>query len=219
MKRVVDVLYGMKGYPNATRFTEFATDFFANATLPTLTQVFAVAVTQTSATPGTVCTIYGKNKTRGTSMTSGNLVGTRGEVEITAGCTCSGVYLYGIQGKLITNASTITNGSYAGVFGQIDMSSATINGGKIAALYGDVYGVSSGTKSNIDGAYIEHVGGGVINSMFKAIAKSTYVFDLASNTHNQMSTSGTVGDTVAKGWLKIFVEGVVRYIPLADSAS
>jgi hypothetical protein len=30
MKRTVDVLYGLKGYPNAARFAEFHTDFFAN---------------------------------------------------------------------------------------------------------------------------------------------------------------------------------------------
>jgi len=27
MKRVVDVLYGLRGYPNAARFTDFKTDF------------------------------------------------------------------------------------------------------------------------------------------------------------------------------------------------
>lgn len=37
MKRVVDVLYGLKGYPNAARFTTFKTDLFANGSTPTMT--------------------------------------------------------------------------------------------------------------------------------------------------------------------------------------
>jgi hypothetical protein len=32
MKRVVDVLYGMKGYPNAARFAEFKVDLYGNGT-------------------------------------------------------------------------------------------------------------------------------------------------------------------------------------------
>lgn len=37
MKRVVDVLYGLKGYPNSSRFTEFKTDLFANGDTPCIT--------------------------------------------------------------------------------------------------------------------------------------------------------------------------------------
>ena len=36
MKRVVDVLYGLKGYPNAARFTDFKTDLFANGDTPSI---------------------------------------------------------------------------------------------------------------------------------------------------------------------------------------
>jgi len=175
-----------------------------------------VTLTQTLATPGTVRSIYGKNVTRGTSQTSGNLVGVRGEVNITAGCAVSTSYLYGTQGKLITNASTLTSGTFAGVYGQLDVSSATINGGKIAALSADIYGFTSGSSNYIDGVYVEHVAGGVINSMFKAIAKSNYVFDLASNTHTQMGVTGAA--TTAAGWLKINVEGSTRYINLWSTA-
>jgi len=37
MKRVVDVLYGLRGYPNAARFTDFKTDLFANGSTPSIT--------------------------------------------------------------------------------------------------------------------------------------------------------------------------------------
>jgi hypothetical protein len=36
MKRLVDVLYGLKGYPNSSRFTNFKTDLFANGSTPAI---------------------------------------------------------------------------------------------------------------------------------------------------------------------------------------
>jgi len=36
MKRVVDVLYGLKGYPNSERFGDFKTDLFANGDTPSI---------------------------------------------------------------------------------------------------------------------------------------------------------------------------------------
>jgi hypothetical protein len=177
-----------------------------------------VTITQTSASPGTHRAIVGKQTTF-TSMTSGNVVGVRGEV--TLGGTATSVFLYGVQGKIITGAQTIaTAAAYiAGVFGQLDVSGGTITTCKMAGLVSDIYGAGAGSYM-IDGVYVEHVGGGVINSLFKAIGKSDYVFDLASNTHTNMSSSGTPGAcTGATGWIKCLVEGAVRYIPLSSSVS
>ena len=42
MKRTIGTLYGLKGYPNATRFAEFKTDFFANGSTPAITMDTAV---------------------------------------------------------------------------------------------------------------------------------------------------------------------------------
>ncbi len=52
MKRLVDVLYGIKGYPNAARFTTFKTDFFANGSTPGITMDTATTngVSVTAAT-------------------------------------------------------------------------------------------------------------------------------------------------------------------------
>jgi hypothetical protein len=52
MKRLVDVLYGLKGYPNAARFTAFKTDFFANGSTPGITMDTAVTngISVTAAT-------------------------------------------------------------------------------------------------------------------------------------------------------------------------
>jgi hypothetical protein len=42
MKRVVDALYGLKGYPNAAYFTAFKTDLMANGSTPAITMNTAV---------------------------------------------------------------------------------------------------------------------------------------------------------------------------------
>ena len=99
----------------------------------------------------------------------------------------------------------------------ISASGSTFTSGHIAAVIADIQAVP--TSSNIDLFYGESATGNPINSFLKGFGKATYVFDLASNTHTQMSTTGTAGTTTAKGWLKVLVEGVTRYIPLSDSAT
>ncbi len=136
------------------------------------------------------------------------------------GGACSGTaYLYGVQGKAFTGANTWTGTALAGAYAPLDVSSGTITSGHVAAIQANIYGANSGTIP-MEGIYVEHAGGGVINSFLQCFGKSTYVFDFASNTHNQMSTTGTPGAvTGGTGWLKVLVEGAVRYIPLASSVS
>jgi hypothetical protein len=191
------------------------------ATLPAPTSGinngFAISLTGGDAAPGTARAIIGAATTFST-MTSGNIVGVRGEVNM-AGATSGTSYLYGVQGKAITGANTFTGTALAGVYAQIDVSTGTITSGHVAALQANIYGANSGTIP-MEGIYIESAGGGVINSFMQCFGKSTYVFDFASNTHNQMSTTGTPGAvTGGTGWLKVLVEGSVRYIPLASSVS
>uniref|UniRef100_A0A6M3XTP7 Uncharacterized protein n=1 Tax=viral metagenome TaxID=1070528 RepID=A0A6M3XTP7_9ZZZZ len=174
-----------------------------------------LAYTSASATPGTVRTLVG-DMTTYSSMSSGNLVGIRGTVTMAGNNT--GGYLYGAQGKAITGAYSFAGTVLAGLYGQIDVSGGTITSGHVAAIQANIYGANSGSIP-MEGIYIESAGGGVINSFIQCFGKSDYVFDVASNTHVQMSTTGTVGSTASKGWLKVLVEGSVRYIPLADSVS
>jgi hypothetical protein len=152
------------------------------------------------------------------SIASGNIVPIRGAVTLATGTTNTGAYIYGVQGKVITGAATINQGSAftAGVFGQLDVSGGTLTAGHIAAVIGEVYGLSSGTAAALDIFYAQHAGGGVANSFFKGFGKTTYVFDFASNTHTQMGTTGAA--TTAAGWLKINVEGATRYINLWSTA-
>ena len=174
-----------------------------------------LAYTSASATPGTVRTLVG-NMTTHSSMSSGNLVGVRGTVTMAGGNT--GGYLYGAQGKATTGANAFAGTVLAGLYGQIDVSGGTITSGHVAAIQANIYGANSGSIP-MEGIYVEHAGGGVINAFLQCFGKSDYVFDVSSNTHTQMSTTGSAGATASKGWLKVLVDGSPRYIPLTDSVT
>ncbi len=175
------------------------------------------AYTGTAAAASTHRAITGAATTY-TSMTSGNLVGVRGSITMGGACS-STAYLYGAQGKAITGANTFSGTALAGVYGQIDVSSGTISSGHVAAIQANIYGANSGTIP-MEGLYIEHAGGAVINSLIQMFGKSTYVFDISSNTHTNVSTTGTPGAvTGGTGWIKCYIDGAVRYIPLASSVS
>jgi hypothetical protein len=178
------------------------------------TRPATVSVTETRAATGTLRAITGEYTTAAT-MTSGNLVGVRGAVTMPSGAAISGSYLYGTQGKVITGTGTFSGTSLAGVYGQLDVTGGTISAGNVAAIQANIYGANSGSFA-LDGIYVEHAGGGVINSLLRLFGKSTYVFDLASNTHTQMGLTGAA--TTAAGWLKINVEGSTRYINLWSTA-
>lgn len=179
--------------------------------LTTFTGKIATALTGASATPGTNRAVYGKYTTF-TSMTSGNLVGVRGE--ITLGGNASGTaYLYGTQGKIITGSNTIDVGSsyVAAVFAQYDATGATITSGYNCAVAADIFGVSSGTKA-IDMFYGQHADGGTINAYLRAYGKATTVFEFDTNGGAQAGT--TESTATAAGFLKVIVDGATRYIQL-----
>ena len=182
----------------------------------------AAATTITSATPATTRLVLSEVTVTpaGSSASvaaNGSLAAVRGVTTLTAANTLADGFLYGVQGKVVATGATIASSPdhIAGVYGQLDMAGATLTGaGHVAAVIGSIQGTP--TSANVDLFYGESVTGNVINSMFKAICKSTYVFDLASNTHTQMGVTGAA--TTAAGWLKINVEGVTRYINLWSTA-
>jgi hypothetical protein len=154
------------------------------------------------------------------AFASGNLVGVRGSITIPAGGSVTGGYLYGIQGKAITGTGTFAGAVLAGVYGQLDVTGGTVSSGNVAAIHANLYGYTAGTSTVITGLYVEHAGGGVIDSLARLFGKSTYVFDIASNTHTQVSLTGTCTTPgAAHGWLAIKVDGSLRYIPLAAAVS
>lgn len=180
------------------------------------TAAVGVTATQTSATPGTVRGIYLKETTH-SSMTSGNVVGVRGEVTV-GGTVSTGVYLYGTQGKLIGGSNTITagNGMVCGIYGQLDVSGTTIASGWVSAIHADIYGANSGSI-DINLISATHAGGGVINALLSLFGKSDYVFDISSNTHDNVGTTGTV--TTDDGYIKVLIDGSARYIGLGSTVA
>ena len=153
-------------------------------------EMLELSRTMASATPGTVRTIYGQIETMAgatsatATMTSGNLVGVRGEVDINEG-TITGSYLYGCQGKGIMNASSIINdGSayFCGVCGQIDLSLGTTTSGHIAAVIANIYDSSNSARASADVYYAEtplHGSGFYANSVLRGIGSYTYGLDLS----------------------------------------
>ena len=183
----------------------------------------SLAKTITSATPATTRLVQSElTVTPSTTVavgSNGSLAAVRGAVTLTTAKSLTDGFMYGVQGKVVGDGSTIAVGSdhIAGLLGQLSMTGTTVTSAHMAGVISSIQGTP--TNSNIDLFYGESATGNVINAMFKAFAKSDYVFDLASNVHTQMSLTGTAGASTAKGWLKVLVDGEVRYIALTDSVS
>jgi hypothetical protein len=172
-------------------------------------------LTAVSATPGTSRAIYGKYTTF-TSMTSGNLVGTRGEVTMGGNVTGT-AFLYGAQGKIITGANTIDVGSsyVAGVYGQLDLTGATVTSGYVCGVASDIFGVTGTVAADL--FYGQHANSGTINAFLRAYGKATSVFEFDVNGGTQASTAA-VSSATGAGYLRIKVDGAVRYINLYSGA-
>ena len=198
-----------------------------NNTSGQLTQNIAALnnVANTSATPGTVRSIYGEITSTATTQTSGNLVGVRGSVTFVGSSTSA--YIYGTQGKLIASGTLASGQFQAGVFGQLDIHAATINGGQLAPIWGD-YGTTSGTLSDQTGLY----GIAMTNTTAAVLQGQIYLYGGAQNLMYLNTNAGLSGVTYFKNagtgsgsWgngtpptptkvLKISVDGTAYYLPL-----
>ena len=177
-----------------------------------------------SATPGTIRALKGLEVGTATTMTSGNLVGVRGEVDYVG---ASGGFLYGVQGKIIPTGTLSGSSWNAGIFGQLDISAATVNAGQMAPIWGD-YGATSGTLTDQTGLY----GIAMTNTTAAVLAGQLYLYGGATNlmllnTNAGLSgttyfkaagtSAGSAGDTSkcnATEVLTISVNGTTYYIPL-----
>ncbi len=149
-----------------------------------------VTMTQPLATPGTIRLLYGKQITFST-MSSGNLVGVRGEILIPDSAVISGTaFLYGVQGKFImgttggTGSTSISVGSshVCGVLGQLDISNGTTTAGHIACIIASVQDTSSTLRTQVQGIYVEaptYGSGGGINSILQGNGGATTILEMA----------------------------------------
>ncbi len=142
--------------------------------------------TQTSATPGTVRTLTGKMVESATVMTSGNVVGLRGEVDCVG---ASGGFLYGVQGKVLPTGTISSSAWVAGVFGQLDLSGATLTSGQTAPIWAD-YGTTA-TAGTYTGARM-YAG---TNTTAAILNSQIYLFGGATNLLELNDNTGLVGAT------------------------
>lgn len=176
------------------------------------------SVTTSSATPGTIRSIKGLMIGTNATMSSGNLVGVRGEVDCVG---ASGGFLYGVQGKVIPTGTLSGSSWTAGVFGQLDISSATVNAGQTAAVWGDM-GTTSGTITSATGMRMfsgTNTTAATLNSMIYLYGKTSNLFELAANGSTYISSggSGAPSGTIKK--IAITIEGVQYYLLAATVIS
>lgn len=181
-----------------------------------------VASSTASATPSTIRALRGAMTGTNATMTSGNLVGVRGEVNVVG---ASGGFLYGAQGKIIATGTLSGSAWTAGVFGQLDISAATINAGQTAAIWGD-YGTSSGTLTDVTGmrgVAMTNTTAAILHAQDYRYGNATYLLELAGaggtlNFYAAAGTSaGSAGDAThcaAQQVIAIEVNGVACFIPV-----
>lgn len=189
-------------------------------TLVALAGIGPMVVTTTTAlaAPGTIRSLTGKVIETATVMTSGNIVGVRGEADLVG---ASGGFVYGLQGKVITTGTLSGSVWVAPVFAQLDISTATVNAAQLAPIWAD-YGATSGTITSATGMRMfagTNTTAATLNSMIYLYGKATQLLELDLNGSTYISTggSGTLSGTINK--IAITVEGVQYYIPCATVIS
>jgi hypothetical protein len=168
--------------------------------------------TTASATPGTVRALKGLMTGTNATMTSGNLTGVRGEVDLVG---ASGGFVYGVQGKVIPTG-TLSGSVWApAVFGQYDLSGATLNAGQIAAIWGDM-GATGGTFTDVTGARMfagtNTIASLTLNSMIYLYGKATSLFELSGSSSTYISAAAGATPSGDLQKLAITIDGVVHYI-------
>ena len=209
-------------------------NFLAGGTTPVKS-----VYTSSSATPGTVRDIWGTAKVGAAlTMTSGNLVGVRGEQDVPSGTTAgTSAFLYGAQGKLIGGGTYASGLNACGLCGQWDFSTGTYTAGTVSVLWLDAGASASSSAQSTSFGGDSHIlrmtnttnaGAALTSDIIYAYANSNYFMTLGApaNTINYFATAGTGGTScgasggaVAAKVLKISVGGVDYWIPLCSSNS
>lgn len=154
--------------------------------LASITVPVKTAVTLLSATPGNVKGLWGMQTTAAT-MTSGTIIGTRGEVDIPNSGNLGGGaanYAYGTQGKIAAGTGTTIDcgsGHVAGILGQLDISGATTTSGHIAPVISSIQDSAGIARTTVNGFYAElpaYGSGALMNSVLQGVGAANYGLDL-----------------------------------------
>lgn len=167
MKRVVDVLYGLKGYPNANQFTNFKTDLFAYGDTPAITMNKAV--------------------TNGISVTGATTTGIRVTGNATTAFAClTGTFGTGISlaGTLITgiNIGTCTTG--------VTIVGNVTTGFNLTGNATSAYKITSGTVANA----FELAAAANVTNLFKFNAIAGCILAVDVNPADDPSDGGLGAD-------------------------
>jgi hypothetical protein len=187
-----------------------------NSTFTTLSSLGSLApvvdlTSVTSATPGTVRAITGLISQTATTMTSGNIVGVRGAVNMVG---ASGGFVYGVQGKVIPTGTLSGSVWVAPVFAQLDISGATVNAAQLAPVWAD-YGATSGTMTDATGCRMfagTNTTAATLNSMIYLYGKSTNLLELSGSSSTYISTAAGTTPSGDLKKLAITIDGVTHYI-------
>jgi len=197
MKRVVDVLYGLKGYANATKFAEFKTDLFANGATPAITMDTATTngISITGATT-TGISVTGQSTATGIWLlrTAPTVVYNAIYPSIVASSNWTGS-LAGVR-SLITSSATGAIGNARSVMGILVMSAQPSSQGHTAAGYFETTATAAAT--NITGviSLVQAQGAGgastpFINIINASSVKSTVLMEIGTGGAVGTSTDGT----------------------------
>jgi hypothetical protein len=109
----------------------------------------------------------------------------------------------------------------AGIYGQLDVTGGTVSAGNVGAVQANIYGLTSGTSTIINGIYVESAGGGVMSSQIRMFGKATYVFDIETNVHSTEASNTCTPSAVtgATGGIHVRIDGTAKWIPLAATCS
>ena len=147
-----------------------------------------------------------------------------------SGASCASMFAAQFICEVDAGATVLTAGGVEGVgiyplFAKLLLNGETFNsGGVAAAIFASVQAnVTDVSAQNVAGIHFE-VASGKIRSLFylKATggAGATYLFEIADDiSEPAKSTSSSVTNVGTKGWIKVKVGTVDRYIALGDGVS
>lgn len=216
---IIDMIYSYSVAAGTGTYGQFQGVVNGQTGLITLSGVTIYGSSTSSTTPGTIRALVGEMDSLATVVTSGNLVGVRGAVNMVG---ASGGFFYGVQGKLIPTGTLSGSSWTAGVFGQFDLSHATINAGQIAPIWGD-FGATGGTFTDVTGArgvaITNTVSGLTLFAMDYRYGKATNLLELdgSSSTYISSGGSGAPSGTIKK--IAISIDGVQYYLLAATVIS
>lgn len=172
----------------------------------------SVAASTASATPGTIRALKGLITETAPVMTSGNLVGLRGEVDL---ISASAGFVYGVQGKVVSSGTLSGSVWSPAVFGQYDFTNTTVNGGQTAGLWADM-GASGGTFTDPSGMRMisgtNTIASLTLNSMIYLYGKATNLLELSGSSSTYIAAAGGTTPSGTNKTIAITIDGTTYYI-------